>query len=56
MHLPGINPPNLRRSLIPSTVLTLLMRLGENFKQFLPNSNGFAFVADHFPALLIPSH
>lgn len=32
-------------------MLTLLMGLGENFEQFLPNGNGLALMTDHFSVL-----
>ena len=51
-NLPRIDPANLLRSFVSSTMLTLLMRSGEDLEEFFPHSDRLAFVADAFLSLV----
>ena len=44
--LPGVDPPDLCRCLVPTTVLTLLVRLREDLEKFFLDRHRFSFVAD----------
>lgn len=49
--LPGVNASDLSRGLVTSAMLALLVRLGQDFEEFLADSNGLPLMANHFTAL-----
>ena len=47
-NAPRVYSSNLSRCLVSPSMLTLLVRPGQDFKQFLTDGNWLAFVANHF--------